>query len=72
MSDRSGQQPARRSRRSVFIGNSEIRPIRSSGRERGDRDQDGQRQTGAFIPGGSYRTEKFPALERLMRDWERE
>ena len=70
MSDRSGRQPARRSRGSVFIGKSEIRPIRSS--ERDEREPDGQRRTGAFIPGGSYRTEKFPALERLMRDWERE
>jgi hypothetical protein len=72
MSDRNGQRPARRSRRSVFIGNSEIRPIRGTGRERDEREQDGQRRTGAFIPGGSYRTGKFPALERLMRDWEQE
>ena len=70
MSDRNGQRPTRRSRGSVFIGKSEIRPIRSSGREQ--REQDEQRRTGAFIPGGSYRSEKFPALERLMRDWERE
>jgi len=72
MSDRRDAPPVRRSHRSVFIGTSKIRPIRGSMRERDEREHDGQRQTGTFIPGGSYRTTKFPALERLMKDWEQE
>ena len=63
---------ARRSRRSVFIGQSEIRPIREATREREAGEEDGREHTGAFIPGGSYRLEKFPALKRLVTDWERE
>ncbi len=55
--------------RSVKIGDSEIRPIPDHGKkhsaERGSIQEDGV----TFTPGGKYRPEKFPELERVLKSW---
>jgi hypothetical protein len=52
---------------SFRIGTSEIRPLRGAIPLE---ERDGRERTRSFIPGGRYRIEKFPALERLMHEWE--
>ena len=72
MSKTASDRVSRRSSRSIFIGGSEIRPIRRAepaGRQR--RAPDAPGETGTFTPGGGYHLDKFPALKRLVQDWER-
>jgi hypothetical protein len=73
MSKTTSDRTSRRASRSLYIGGSEIRPIRrggSTGRRDGEVvEQDG---TGTFTPGGGYHIDKYPALKRLVQDWERQ
>lgn len=58
----------RPSRRSVTIGNAEIRLIRTSS-QKGRAYRTATSGQTVFVPGGSYKPERFPELEQLKRNF---
>jgi hypothetical protein len=75
MTSTSERRSSRAPRRTIWVGESEIRLISANdlaiaaGNRDCDRDSDKDQRI--FVPGGRYDPEKFPETEKFLKEWRR-